>query len=129
MGRSSMSRPHNRSGRQRWWISFQDSTVAPAESPDGNSQIPTTTWTDFGDECDAEIVELFGQKRIVEGQPQIEQRYRITCRWQPGIRANMRIVWPVEDGPIRIFNIESAIDTQSLHQELSIIAVELTPEE
>ena len=121
---STMSRPHNRSGRQRWGISFQ----SPLTAIDGAIGLPLTTWPDFGQPCDAEIEELSARKRIVNGQPQIEQPYKITCRWQPGVRASMRIVWPLDDLK-RILNIESAYDVKSLHQQLEIVAVEMTPEE
>ena len=95
---------------------------------DPATKLPLTTWPDFGYPCDAEIEELTGGKRIIAGQPQAEQRYRITCRWQPGIRPNMRVVWPFDDLK-RIMNIESAYDVGGLHQELQIIAAEIFPEE
>ena len=119
-----MKRPHNRSGRQRWGISFQQ----PVTAVDGVTALPLTTWQEFGQPCDAEIIELAGGKRVLDGQPQAEQRYRVTCRWQPGIRPAMRVVWPMDDLR-RILNIESAYDVGGLHQELQIEAVELSPEE
>lgn len=119
-----MSRPHNRSGRQRWGIRFQE----PVTAVDATTNLPLTTWPDFGEPCDAEIVEIFGSKRPVAGQPQSEQRYKITCRWQPGIRPTMRVVWPLESLK-RILNIESIFDVQGLHAEIEIVAAEMYPEE
>jgi head-tail adaptor len=122
-----MSRPHNRSGRQRWLISFQ--APVQTETAVDDTTLPLTTWPAFGLQCEAEIEEISGGKRSVSGQPQAEQRYRLTCRWQPGIRSYMRIVWPIPDQPKRILNIESVVDVKGLHQELSIVAAEMTPEE
>ena len=133
-----MKRPHNRSGRQRWGISFQQ----PVTATDPATNLPLTTWPDFGQPCDAEIEELAGGKRVLAGQPQAEQRYKVTCRWQPGIRPDeralgssdlhikldMRIVWPMDDLH-RILNIESAYDVKGLHQQLEIVAAEIFPEE
>jgi head-tail adaptor len=119
-----MRRPHNRSGRQRWGISFQQ----PVTATDPATNRPLTTWPDFGEPCDAEIEELAGGKRVLAGQPQAEQRYQVTCRWQPGIRPAMRIVWPMDDLH-RILNIESAYDVKGLHQQLEIVAAEIFPEE
>ena len=123
-------RPHNRSGRQRWGITFQ----SPLTAVDGGSDpplpnLPLTTWPDFGLPCDAEIIELVGGKRTIAGQPQAEQRYQITCRWQPGIKPAMRIVWPFDTDLCRILNIESTYDVGGLHQELVIVAAEIFPEE
>ena len=74
------------------------------------------------------LTQLAGGKRVLAGQPQAEQRYKVTCRWQPGIKPAMRIVWPMDDLD-RILNIESAYDVKGLHQQLEIVAAEIFPEE
>lgn len=125
-----MHRPHNRSGRQRWLIQYQQPIVAEADEVDSDdlTEMPLTTWPNVFEEIDAEFEELSGGKRVVNGQPQSEQRWRITHRWFPGVRQNMRIVWPLDDIQ-RILNLESVVNRGGLFQEYVVVAAEIFPEE
>lgn len=116
MGR--MSRPHSRTGRQRWWVTFQ----APVTTFSGANSTPTITFVNTKSIW-AELCQTTGQELVWPQQVQAEEMFLIRCRWFAGAAQAQRIVLVGS-----IFNIVQTSDVGSLHQELEITACQLDPD-
>lgn len=118
MGRS-MHRPHNRTGRQRYFVTFQ----SPVTTFSGGNNTPTTAWVS-GHSMWAEMTQTGGREVNWPQQTQAEQDYLFTLRWFPGFRQNMRIMW---EG--RYFYIIQINDLGSLNHVIEITCTEMDPEQ
>ena len=116
----SMKRPHNRTGRQRWYVTFQNPVIT--YSNDGNGT-PTTTYVNTQSVW-AEIAQMSGQEVAWPQQVQAEEMFVITCRWFSNIAQAQRVTFGT-----RIFNIVAVKDIISLHHVVEVTVCEVDPEE
>lgn len=117
---STMRRPHNKTGRQRWAADFQQPVISFSE--DGK-RTPSTAWLTFIRNVWVELTDPVPSKPQWRQQVQYEQLYTIYCRWFPGLRQRMRMVIGN-----RIFNIVGVNDVNGLHHEWIITAAEINPQ-
>ena len=118
MGRS-MHRPHNRTGRQRYYVTFQ----SPVTTFTGTDKTPGTAWVS-GQSMWAEMTQIGGKESTWPQQTQAVQDYIFTIRWFPGFKQNMRILWES-----RYFYITQVNDLGSLNHVIEIFCTEMDPEQ
>lgn len=82
-------------------------------------------WTDVC-ECRAKMTSLSGVETHTGGQRSTRAGFEFNIRWQPGIRATMRIKYEdlKEENRTRYFNITDVSAIEELSRELSIMAEE-----
>lgn len=118
MGRS-MHRPHNRTGRQRYYVTFQ----SPVTTFTGTDKTPGTAWVN-GLSVWAEMTQIGGREVTWNQQVQAEEDYIITCRYFPGFKQNMRIMW--ND---LYFYIIQVNDLGTLNHVIEITCTKMDPEQ
>jgi hypothetical protein len=118
MARHSMSRPHNLTGRQRWYFAVQK----PITAFTGENKQPSITWLTWAHVW-GELYDHEGKEVVWEQQVQATTMLTIECRWFSGLRQRMRIL--LGD---RIFNVAEVQDVGSLRHIWRIQVAELDPE-
>ncbi len=114
-----MSRPHSRTGRQRFWAVFK----YPVKTFPGN--VPTTTWTTRWSTW-VEIGQYSGDEYIFPQQVQDVEEFTIRCRYFEGAQQIERVEITGQ-GVSAYFHVIQINNIGNLNQELLITAATVDP--
>lgn len=115
MGR--MSRPHSRTGRQRYWGVFQ----YPVKT--FPNHIPTTTWTTIWSTW-VEISQYSGTEIVWPQQVQEQEELTMRCRYFPQVQQIERVVVNGQN-----YYVIQANDIGNLHQEVELTCAAVDPDQ